>query len=61
MRKDYNLEKRKYIIGGFIIVVALIYIIRLFALQIVDDNYRLSAEGNAFLKKSTISIARIDI
>ena len=52
MRKDYNLEKRKYIIGGFIIVVALIYIIRLFALQIVDDNYRLSAEGNAFLKKA---------
>ena len=52
MRKDYNLEKRKYIIGGFIIVVALIYIIRLFALQIVDDDYRLSAEGNAFLKKA---------
>ena len=52
MRKDYNLEKRKYIIGGFIIVVAIIYIIRLFALQIVDDDYKLSAEGNAFLKKA---------
>ena len=22
MRKDYNLEKRKYIIGGFIVVIA---------------------------------------
>lgn len=51
-RKDYNLEKRKYIVGGFIIVVALIYIIRLFTLQIVDDDYKLSAEGNAFLKKA---------
>ena len=52
MRKDYNLEKRKYIIGGFIVVVALIYIIRLFTLQIVDTDYRRFAEGNAFLKKA---------
>ena len=52
MRKDYNLEKRKYIIGGFIVVIALIYIIRLFMLQIVDSDYRRFAEGNAFLKKA---------
>ncbi len=51
MRKDYNLEKRKYIIGGFIVVIAIIYIARLFMLQIVDTDYRRFAEGNAFLKK----------
>lgn len=51
MRKDYNLEKRKYIIGGFIVVIAIIYIVRLFMLQIVDTDYRRFAEGNAFLKK----------
>lgn len=52
MRKDYNLEKRKYIIGGFVVVIALIYIIRLFMLQIVNSDYKQFAEGNAFLKKT---------
>lgn len=52
MRKNYNLEKRKYIIGGFIIVIALIYTIRLFDLQINDDRYKASADSNAFLKKT---------
>ncbi len=52
MRKDYKLEKRKYIIGGFIILIALIYSIRLFNLQIVEDGYKRSADSNAFLKKT---------
>ncbi len=51
MRKDYNLEKRKYVIGGFICVIVLIYLIRLFSLQIGDDKYKESAESNAFLKR----------
>ncbi len=51
MRKDYNLEKRKYVIGGFICVIVLIYLIRLFTLQIGDDKYKESAESNAFLKR----------
>ncbi|MBD5303669.1 MAG: penicillin-binding protein 2 [Bacteroides sp.] len=51
MRKDYNLEKRKYIIGGFITVVVIIYLIRLFSLQVGDDKYKESAESNAFIKK----------
>lgn len=52
MRKDYRLEKRKYVIGGFLIVVALIYIIRLFNLQVCDDRYKDFADSNAFLRKS---------
>ena len=52
MRKDYNLEKRKYIIGGFIVLIALVYLVRLFDLQINDGKYKKSADSNAFLKKT---------
>jgi penicillin-binding protein 2 len=52
VRKNYNLEKRKYVIGGFIVLIALIYIIRLFDLQINDEKYKQSADSNAFFKKT---------
>lgn len=52
MRKDYNLEKRKYIIGGFAFVIVVIFLIRLFNLQINDDRYKSYADNNAFLKKT---------
>ncbi len=52
MRKDYNLEKRKYVICGFLLIIALIYGIRLFDLQISDSRYKKSADSNAFLKKT---------
>ena len=52
MRKDYNLEKRKYVIVGFLLVIAAIYGWRLFDLQINDDRYKERADTNAFLKKT---------
>ena len=52
MRKDYKLAKRRFVIGGFIVAVVIIYIIRLFSLQVSDDKYKLNAESNAFLKKT---------
>ena len=52
MRKDYNLERRKYVIGGFIVIIALIYIAKLFDLQVVEDKYKDFADNNAFLKKN---------
>ena len=52
MRKDYNLEKRKYVIGGFIAIIAVIYVCRLFGLQIQDDKYKDYADNNAFLRKT---------
>ncbi len=52
MRKDYKLEKRKYVIGGFIVVIAIIYVLRLFTLQIQDDKYKDYADNNAFLRKT---------
>ena len=51
MRKDYNLEKRKYVIGGVIIVIFIIYVIRLAGLQLGDDKYKIYADNNAFLNK----------
>lgn len=52
MRKDYKLEKRKYVIGGFIILIAIIYIVRLFNLQVCDSKYKEFADSNAFLRKT---------
>ena len=52
MRKDYRLEKRKYVVGGFIVVIALIYLFRLYGLQISDSKYKDYADNNAFLKKT---------
>lgn len=51
MRKDYQLEKRKYVIGGFITLIVLIYVVRLFNLQVGDDKYKESADSNAFLRR----------
>ena len=52
MRKDYKLAKRKYVIGGIVLTIACIYIIRLFSLQVLNDDYKQYADGNAFLKKT---------
>ncbi len=52
MRKDYNLEKRKYVIGGFIAIIVIIYLLRLFNLQVLDSRYKDDADSNAFLRKA---------
>lgn len=52
MRKDYNLEKRKYVIFAFVAVIAVIYGLRLYSLQLDDDKYKNFADNNAFLKKT---------
>ncbi len=52
MRKDYNLEKRKYVICGFLLVIAIIYGVRLFNLQLADQKYKQSADTNAFLRRT---------
>ncbi|MCI6160869.1 MAG: penicillin-binding protein 2 [Prevotella sp.] len=51
MKGDYELEKRRYVIGGVAIAIIVIYLIRLFALQILSDDYKKNADSNAFLKK----------
>ena len=49
--KDFNLENRKIVIGGVAIFIVAVYVIRLFTLQVMSDDYRKSADSNAFLKR----------
>lgn len=42
-----QLASRKFFIGGFIIAVVLLYIARLFYIQIVDDKYKVMAVNQA--------------
>ena len=48
---DFNLEKRRYVISAAVIVIVLVYLVRLFSLQLMSDDYKKSADSNAFLKK----------
>ena len=52
MAKDYKLEKRKYVIIGFIVLIVGLYIYRLFGLQLGDNEYKINAESNAFLRRT---------
>ncbi len=49
--KDFNLENRRLVIGGVAIFIVSVYIIRLFSIQLVSDDYKKNADSNAFLKK----------
>ncbi|MBQ8065590.1 MAG: penicillin-binding protein 2 [Prevotella sp.] len=49
--KDFQLENRRFVIGGVAIMIVVVYILRLFQLQITSEDYKKSADSNAFLKK----------
>lgn len=51
LMKDYNLENRRLVIGGVAVVIVAIYLVRLFTLQLMSDDYKKNADSNAFLKK----------
>ncbi len=51
MNKNYEFEYRQYVIGGVAVLIVIIYLIRLFTLQIMSDDYKKNADSNAFLKK----------
>lgn len=52
MQHNYELEKRRFIIGGLFLVILLIYIVRLFYLQVIEDKYKKMATDNAFLTQT---------
>lgn len=52
MQHDYQLERRKYVIGGLVVGIILIYIVRLFFLQVVEEKYKVMANDNAFLTRT---------
>ena len=56
MNSSSHLADRKYIISGFFIIIAIIYISRLFYLQIVDDQYKLDARNNAFRYRTEYAV-----
>ena len=49
--KSYNLDNRRFVIGGVALAIVLVYIIRLFTIQLLSDDFKKNADSNAFLKK----------
>ena len=49
--QKHGLEYRRYVIAGIATLIVLVYIARLFQLQVSSDDYKKSADSNAFLKK----------
>lgn len=49
---DYTHDTRKFILGGAIIIVLLVYVVRLFTLQVLSEEYKTKADSNAFYKKT---------
>lgn len=52
MQHNFELEKRRFVIGGLFLVILLIYISRLFYLQVIEGKYKEMANDNAFLTRT---------
>ena len=50
--KKSDFSYRQYVISAIVVFVAIVYVIRLFLLQVVDTTYKDSADSNAFLKQT---------
>ncbi len=51
MAAKYELEKRKYVLGGVATGIILVYLVRLFFLQVMSDDFKRTADSNAFLNR----------
>lgn len=51
MSDEPNFINRKYVLGGIAVGVVIIYLIRLFSLQLMSDDYKKNADSNAFRKE----------
>ena len=49
MPSNSNLVNRSWVIRALVVVVIVLYIVRLYNLQVVDDTYKIKANDNAFL------------
>lgn len=52
MNNAYRYENRKFVIVGIVLGIVLVFIARLFYLQILNDEYKKHADSNAFLNKT---------
>ena len=50
-KKKYALGKRKYVLSGIACLIVFTYILRLFTLQLLSEDYKADADNNAFLKR----------
>lgn len=50
--KDYSLESRKFILAGVAVLVLATYIVRLFNIQLRNEEYKTLAENNAYYTKT---------
>ena len=50
-REKYIYERRRYVIIAAVVCIIILFIVRLFVLQIVDNENKNRAESNAFLRK----------
>ena len=46
------LQNRRYVITGIMSAVIVLYVLRLFTIQIIETKYKNGADSNAFLKKT---------
>ena len=46
-----TLENRKYVVAVVALTIVVIYVARLFVLQILSEDYKQYADSNAFLNK----------
>ncbi|HBB92955.1 MAG: penicillin-binding protein 2 [Bacteroidetes bacterium GWF2_49_14] len=44
-------QSRKYVIGGMVLLVSVIYLFRLFYIQVIDQSYKLSSNNNSRLRQ----------
>ena len=47
--------RRRYVISGIAVGVVLVYIIRLFYLQVIDQSTKDQADNNALVKQTILS------
>jgi penicillin-binding protein 2 len=48
---NHAYDNRKFVIGGLFATVLIIFLIRLFSIQVIDDSYKTSSENNVLRKE----------
>ncbi len=51
MPGEPNYSNRKFVIGGIVVLIIMVYVARLFMLQLMSDDYKKNADSNAFRKE----------
>ena len=52
MNNDFRYENRKFVVVAIVFAIVMVFIGRLFNLQILSDDYKKHADSNAFLNRT---------